>query len=677
MTTETATTPRAQPAPEARRRRHRIAWTAGVFGVLALIVAIIVAIWDWNWFRGPLANIAADRMHRPVTITGNLRVHLFSWQPSATVDGVHIGNPKWAGPGNLADIDRIALKIRLLPLFGGHLDMRLLEFDRPNFRLFRDADGRATWDFSDGKRPDEPLRLPPIRKFVIDGGHLDYRDLDRKLTFTGTVDARERLGEANRGFQMVGDGTLNEEPFHLNVTGGPLLNIDRNRPYPFDAEIRAGPTYVTAKGAVPKPFDLGQFYMDTTARGPDLSLLYGITGVPLPNTPPYDLHARLSRSGHLYRLDGLSGRVGSSDLQGWLTVLGRPGENPLLKADLRSKSLVLPDLGAMFGGAPKTGKVATPAQKAVARTMAAEQRIFPQATLNFERIRKLDADVSYKADHISKAPIDITAGSTRVKLTSGLLRAEPLTLDLPQGRINGWVELNGRGKDAVTDLDLRLSNARLEHMVTVSFQGKQPIAGPVAGRVKLHGVGDSVHDAIGDAYGRIVMVSPGGEIRQTLAELAGVDLTKGLGLLWKKDQSSVPIRCAVAAFDVKGGVASADHIVVDTEPVRIDGSGVINLDQETLGFRLQGHPKEFRLVRLAVPITLSGPILHPKPGVQKGPAIGQAVAGLALGAVLSPLAAILPFVDAGLAKDANCGAVMSEGKQQGAPVKSAQQVARR
>ncbi len=677
MTTDTATT-RAGDAepPQTERRRRRIAWTAGVFTVLALVVAVLVAIWDWNWFRGPLAQMASDRMHRPVTITGNLNVNLFSWQPSATVGGVHVGNPTWAGPGNLADIDRIAVQIRLIPLFAGHLDMRLLEFDRPQVKLYRDAGGRATWDFSDGAKPDEPLRLPPIRKFVIDGGQVNYRDDDRKLTFVGTVDAKERLGEQNRGFQMTGDGTLNAQPFKLQVTGGPLLNIDRERPYPFDAEVHAGQTYVTAKGAVPKPFDLATFYMNVTARGPDLSQLYGITGVPLPNTPPYDLRGRLSRSGHLYRIDGLGGRVGSSDLGGWLTVLGRPGSRPLLKADLHTKRLSFPDLGAFFGGAPKTGAVASPAQKAVAQKMVAEQRIFPDATLNFDRIRKLDADVTYKADAISKAPIDLTAASAHVKLNAGLLRAEPLSLDLPQGRISGWVQLDGRGKDAITDLDLRLSNARLEHFVTASFQGNQPFAGPLVGRLKLHGKGDSVHDAIGDAYGQALVVAPGGEIRQSLAELAGVDVIKGLGLLFAKDQRTTPIRCAVADFDVKGGVASAEHIVIDTGPVLMTGNGVINLDQETLGFRLQGRPKKFQLVRLLAPISVSGPILHPKPSVEKGQAIGQGAAALALGAVLSPLAMILPFVDPGLAKDANCSALLSEGKQQGAPVTKAQAAAR-
>jgi hypothetical protein len=44
---------------------------------------------------------------------------------------------------------------------------------------------------------------------------------------------------------------------------------------------------------------------------------------------------------------------------------------------------------------------------------------------------------------------------------------------------------------------------------------------------------------------------------------------------------------------------------------------------------------------------------------------------LALASVLTPLAVILPFVDPGLAKDANCVALIADGAAEGAPVKSA------
>jgi uncharacterized protein involved in outer membrane biogenesis len=664
LTTDTATKPQAQSTP----RRRGLVWTGGVFLALALVAAVLAAIWDWNWFRGPVAAIASARMHRQVSIDGNLRVHLWSWQPSATVDGVRIANPRWGSPGSMADIDRIAVQIRLIPLFTGHMDMRLLEFDRPRIRLYRDGQGRRTWDFSDGSKPDEPLRLPPIRKFVIDGGLLDYRDDERKLVFSGTVDAKERLGVVGKGFQMIGKGVLNAQPFALQLTGGPLLNIDRNKPYPFDADIRAGQTYVTAQGEVPKPFDLAQFHMNVTSRGPDLADLYGLTGVPLPNTPPYNLHGRLSRDVHLWKLDEITGKVGSSDLSGRLSV--RTGDKrPFLTADLNSRSLVFPDLGALFGGARKTGPVASPQQKAVAQAMQAQAKIFPDATLNFSRIRAMDADVSYRAASITGAPVSLRAGSVRVKVDAGLLRAEPLDLDLPQGHIQGFIQLNGRKDDAITDLDLRLVGARLESLFPVKFQGASPLVGPVVGRVRLHGTGDSVHDAMADADGEALVVTPGAEVRQSLAELAGVDLIKGLGLLFAKDQTSTPLRCGVLHFTGRNGVLSADRLIIDTAPVLIDGGGWVNLDTEMLSFTVRGHPKKFQLVRLLAPITLGGPMLSPKLSVQKGQAIAQGGIGLAL-AALSPVAILLPFIDAGLAKDANCAGLVAQGKAQGAPVKA-------
>ncbi|MGZ6016590.1 MAG: AsmA family protein [Phenylobacterium sp.] len=657
---------RAGPRPGAGRRAALI--TGAAFLGLPLLVAFIVAIWDWNWFRGPLARYASARMHREVTISGDLKVHPFSWTPTATVDGVHIANPAWAGKERMADIARIAVRIRLAPLFGGRLDLRRLEFDQPNVSLYRDSQGRATWDLSD-RTAGEPLRLPPIRNFIIDDGRLQVRDDVRKLTFVGTINAQEQLGAQNRGFELAGQGALNRQSFRLQVTGGPLLNIDRSRPYPFEAEIHSGATYVTAKGAVPKPFDLGHFSMAAAARGQDLAELYWLTGVALPNSPPYNLHARLTRDEHTYHLDGIGGRFGSSDLSGRIEVdSGRP--RTFLQANLATRNLYFPDLGAVFGGGPRHGPVASPAQKIEAAHLAAENRIFPDATLDTHRIRSIDADVTYKATSIRNAPINLTSASARVRLNDGMLRAEPLSLDLPQGRIAGYVQLNARKATPVTDLDLKLTGAKLEQLFPFKFQGGVPFAGGLVGRARLTGEGDSVHKTMAHADGRVVVVAPNGEIRQSIAELMGVDVIKGLGLLFGKDKQTTPIRCAVGAFDVKAGVLNTSQLVFDTEPVLVTGAGQINLDTEKLALRLQGHPKKFQLVRLVVPVDVEGAIRSPKIRLEKGPAIAQGGVAAALATVISPLAALLPFVDPGLAKDANCSAMVNDAAQKGAPVKT-------
>jgi hypothetical protein len=151
---------------------------------------------------------------------------------------------------------------------------------------------------------------------------------------------------------------------------------------------------------------------------------------------------------------------------------------------------------------------------------------------------------------------------------------------------------------------------------------------------------------------------------------------KGLGLLFAKDRTTTPIRCGVVHFTAKSGVLNADRLVIDTEPVLIDGVGTVNLDTEHLLFRVKGHPKRFQLVRLSAPIDLAGPMLSPKLRVEKSSAIAQGGAAVVLGALLTPLAALLPFVDPGLAKDANCASLLAAGKAQGAPVTTTQPASR-
>ena len=649
--------------------KKALGWTGVILAILAIAITILILIWDWNWFRGPVERAASSRLNRQVSIAGDLNVNLWSWQPSATVDGISIANPAWAGQGKMGTIERLAVRVRLIPLLWGKADIRVLAVDRPNFSLLADNKGRKNWDFSDGK-PKAPANFPPIQRFIVRDGQLKYLDTQRDIRFEGTINARETAGADNRGFELTGKGTINRAPFKAEVVGGPLLNIKRDKPYPFDVDLRAGQTYITARGAVPKPFDMGAFYMNATARGPDMAQLFPILGVALPNTPPYSLRGRISRDGLLWKVDNLSGRVGDSDLAGDVSV-DTAGKRPFLKANLSSQSLDWDDLGPLFGAPPKAGKGETlsPEQAAVAKTMATQQRIFPDATLDVSRIRAMDADVSYSARSIRDTPVQLNAASVRVKLTDGLLRADPLKLDLPRGAVSGHVSLDARKATPVTDLDLRLTNSRIETLIPFQFQGAPALTGSLVGRAKLTGTGDSVHKAFASADGQVMVVAPGGEIRKAFAELAGVNVIKGLGLLNKKDTTEV--RCAIANFETKGGIMTANNIVFDTGPVLIKGKGTVNLDTERMDFRFKGDDKKFRVARVLLPVTIKGPLMAPKLGVEPGSAIAQGGAAVGLGSLLSPFAAILPFIDPGLAKDANCSALLADATAKGAPVNSA------
>jgi len=156
-------------------------------------------------------------------------------------------------------------------------------------------------------------------------------------------------------------------------------------------------------------------------------------------------------------------------------------------------------------------------------------------------------------------------------------------------------------------------------------------------------------------------------VREAFAELTGINVTRGLGLLLSGDQDKIGIRCGVANFRARNGVLTAENIVVDTETMLITGGGRMNLGDETMDLRIEGEPKEARLVRLGAPITLQGRWRQPEIGVNAGDLVEEGGLAAALGSLIAPLAAILPFVDAGLAEDANCSALFAEARSAGAP----------
>jgi uncharacterized protein involved in outer membrane biogenesis len=602
----------------------------------------------------------------------HLDVHPWSFQPRVTIDDLTISNPDWAPKGDTASIPKLSVTMKLLPLFIGRLILPRVVVDQPEFALLRDDKGRATWEFGANAKEDvQPLKLPPIRNFLIRDGHVTIEDKTRDLHFTGTISSEENATEGRTAFELIGDGRLNRNPFSMNVTGGPLINIDRSKPYEFDMKVRAGATRVAAKGAIDHPFDLGGLTADVTFRGANLADLYYLTGIVLPHTPPYRFSAKFTRNDAIYTLNGINGTVGNSDLHGNLKIDVTSGR-PYLKGDLASRSVNFVDLGALFGGGPTGTKLQQAAAKAGIAPAEAQaetrqtQYFLPDVPLEVDRVRQMDAEVTYHADKVVSETFPLRRLDLTLKLDHGVLTLDPVAMALSQGEVSGSVGIDARKDVPAVDVDLRFRDINLQQFVPAT-NGQSPIEGVLEARAKLHGTGKSVHRAAGTADGTVTAVVPNGAVRKQFVELLGIDVDQALFLSGSDDQTNV--RCAVADFSAKDGTLSARRIVFDTESVNVNGNGTINLGDETLSMTVQGAPKSIRLVRVRAPITITGSLSKPSVGIKPAGAIAQAGAAVGLSVLLTPLAAILPFVDPGLAKDANCAGLVSEAKAKGAPVR--------
>ena len=709
-------------------------WIGIGVGVLIVAVILVIAFFPWNWLRGPVSRTLSADLHRQVSI-GALHGSVF-WHPRVQVSGLTISNPAWAGGGQMVSIQRLDLQLRFWPLLAGEIVLPKVMLLRPIVRLYRGADGRANWEFTANpqsakakKQANQPLRLPLVHRLFIESGQLSARDELRKITFEGTVVAGGESSAAsgapsptakavkNRamshganpsaakeqasrvaaatgtGFKLLGKGELNNKPFTLTVSGGPLVWAETHKPYPFDVQMVASDIHASARGVVPHPLDLAQLDVKLSLSGNDLADGYYLTGVALPNTPPYSISGRLRSMGTKYELSDVRGTLGGSDIQGLMSVQFNSAGRPNVSADLTSHELNLADLGPTFGGSAPTPKeevkehrsnghpTKAAAHHALSRGLshgitaksakkAVSRYLLPTARLQVDRLRGLNATLHYHADEVKAQTLPLRQVDLRLQAQDNVLRIDPFTFTLPQGEIVGSAVINARDPVPSEHLDIRLTRVQL-----AQFHAKgttqPPFEGTLVGRLKMRGRGDSMHAFASTADGTLSIVVPHGEIEQAFAEFAGIDVARGLGLLMKKKQKETAVRCGVADFAAHDGVAKVRQVVFDTTPVIITGLGDINLRDERIHLQLNGAPKKFRFAVLRTPIELKGTLRHPAAGVKGSKLLAQGAVATVLGAIGTPLAAVAAFVDPGLNQSADCRALLADAKSMGAPVRTA------
>jgi AsmA family protein len=640
--------------------------TGIVLAAMMVVVVVFFALIDWNTLRGPLARMASADLHRTVQID-HLSVHVWRRNPEATLDGLKIGNPSWAG-GDMMSIGRITVAIEPWRLLTGHLVLARLLIDQPQITLLRDDANRANWDFSaeqnkkkPPQKPGPPAQLPAIHLFTMNGGTLKVQDQIRKLTFDGSVSANEGSGHSAQAFELHGHGELNGKGFDLTFGGSSLLNVQLDRPYEYDAKIHAGSLQASAKGAIDKPFDLAHMSANIDLRGENLASLYYLTGLALPFTPPFHLSGDLQRDAMQFKLQKLQGTVGDSDLHGEIQV-DASGARPILTANLISHALDLADLAPSVGAGVPDDTSNAKADTEAPKTQASDQ-LLPTHQFDFDRLRSMDASVELKADSVKTQKVPIQQVDLKLVLKDGVLILDPADLTLPEGKFGGTIRVNAQNNPADTHIDVRLSNVKLSQFKSAKMT-QSPLDGDLLSRVQLEGHGNSVHDILSSANGQMVAVIPHGEMRQAFAELTGINAARALGLLLTGSKKEDGIRCAIAVFNVENGKAKAQPLVFDTDTVDVTGSGGFDFNTEDLDMRLKGQSKKFDPIHVRAPITIKGTLGKPSIGLDAKSLAAQGGVAAALGAIATPAAAIAAFIDPGFGKNQDCAALLSSAPAQ-------------
>ncbi|WP_318364759.1 AsmA family protein [Enterobacter sp.] len=674
----------------------------GTLVLLIVIAIIIIATFDWNRLKPTINEKVSTELNRPFAIRGDLGVvwerqkQETGWRswipwPHVHAEDVVLGNPPDIPAVTMVHLPRVEATLAPLALLTKTVYLPWIKFQQPDARLIRLSEKNNNWTFnlaSDDKPKDENAQPSSwsfqLDNILFDRGRIDIDDkvsradieilvdpLGKPLPFSEVTgsdkDKNAKVGDYV--FGLKAKGRYNGQPLTgSGKIGGMLALKSEGTPFPVQADFRSGNTRVAFVGTVSDPMKMGGVDLKLKFAGDSLGELYDLTGVLLPDTPPFETDGRLvakidAEKTSVYDYRNFNGRIGDSDIHGSLTyTTGKP--RPKLEGDLESRQLRLADLGPLIG--VDTGKGAEQSkrseEKKGEKTNQPAGKVLPYDRFETDKWDVMDADVRFKGrriEHGSSLPLSDL--STHIILKNADLRLQPLKFGMAGGTINSNIHLEGDKKPMQGRADIQARRLKLKELMP-DVELMQKTIGEMNGDAEFRGTGNSIAALLGTSNGNLKLLMNDGVISRNLMEILGLNVGNFIvGQIFGDDE--VRVNCAAANMDLVNGVARPSIFAFDTENAIINVTGTASMASEQLDLTINPESKGIRIVTLRSPLYVRGSFKDPQAGVKPGPLIARGAVAAALATLVTPAAALLALISPSEGQENQCSNILSQMKR--------------
>ncbi len=651
----------AKPRAERRPAWRRIAW----IGIPLLLLVLLVAFWNWDWFVPLVDARASAAIGRKVTIT-HLHVRL-GRVVRVTTEGVTVANPPdWAAEDPpFVSIKTLTVEADALAYIRGQgLVLPLIGLDGAHALVAETADGTANFRLSTGgSSSGGTTKIGDLR---ISDSDVRVQIPKLKADFNAQIETQDTGPDAK--IVVDAKGTYSAQPITAKLVGGALLSLrDSNHPWPVELNVANGPTKVALQGTLLDPVAFKGADLRLRFSGPDMALLEPLVGFPIPKTPAYQIAGKLDLDGFdKITFNDFQGRLGNSDIAG--TIEERPGaveskgkSKPDVTMDLRSKRVDLTDLSGFIGGAPGRTATTTPHQREDAPKANANTKLLPDTPISIPRLDWADIHLRYRGAHIEGRNMPLDDVVVALEVVGGRITLHPISFGIGKGHLAANVDLTPvSGKNVRAKVDLRLQNLDVARMMaaTHTFEG----AGSVSGIGALDATGNSLASLLGNGNGEVKMAMAGGDLSAVLIDLTGLHfgnaLLSALGV-----PNKTQVQCFIGDLGLERGVLDFKAMTLQTGEGITNVGGNLDLSKETIDLALKTDARHFSIGSLPTRINIGGTFKDPsiRPGAEVAARAGAAAG---LGVLFVPLA-ILPTIQFGTseADDERCGQLLQQARE--------------
>ncbi|NDJ55872.1 AsmA family protein [Enterobacteriaceae bacterium 4M9] len=679
------------------RTGKAISWVTGILLLLIVGVVIFIATFDWNRVKPIINEKVSAELNRPFEIRGNLAVawarnpQETGWKrwvpwPNVRAENIWLGNPKDIPGDTMVQLPRVEATLSPPALLGKTVWLPWVKLVKPDVRLVRVSEKRDNWTFTLGDGKDNKQDKTPsdwsfrLDNILFDQGRIAIDDSVSKAVMEIFVDPLGKplpfsqvTGSGEKGAAKVGDYVFGlkvkgrykgQDLSGTGKIGGMLALKDADTPFPVQADVRSGSTRVALSGTITRPTELGGADLRLRFAGDSLGDLYALTGVLLPDTPPFETDGRLvaelnGKNGSVFRYRNFNGRIGDSDIHGSMVYTqGKP--RPKLEGDLVSRQLRLADLGPLIG--VDSGKKSSSRETKKTNANQPLGKVLPYDRFETDKWDVMDADVRFKGQRIEHgSSLPLSNLDTHLILRNGDLRLTPLRFGMAGGTIDSQIRLEGDKKPMQGRAEISARRLQLKQLMP-NVQSMQKTLGEFNGDADIRGTGNSVAALLGSGNGNLKLLMNDGLISRNLMEILGLNVGNFIvGQIFGDDE--VRVNCAAANLDLTNGVARPRIFAFDTENAIINVTGTTSFASEQLDLTIDPESKGIRIITLRSPLYVRGTFKTPSYGVKPGPLIARGAVAAALATLVTPAAALLALISPSEGDANQCSTILSQMKR--------------
>ena len=365
---------------------------------------------------------------------------------------------------------------------------------------------------------------------------------------------------------------------------------------------REGTLEVDFSGSIDDLLEHDEIELDTKIEVKHLAIVGSLFGVELPPIGPVSFSGHLTSDDDRVTAQGRT-RLDDTAFVGELSGSFAAESRRKLQVRIRSEHIRLEDVGIE----PRSDR---PEKENVEGAGAGNWWSGNAPLPFFQELRALDADIALQADRVTgRSGFELKHQRLEIQLDDGNLVISADGVDHQMGTVR--VEARVGARTAVPSLALK---ARVDNVdiATLAAQLKEDTesAGFLDALLDLESRGSTPAEIRSNLAGSSRLVLKEAALatqygRAFVKNVARVSLPSLIS------HRSPQFGCIVADFQIADGVATVDHLYLDSKKVHVVGSGVIDIGSDTFDLTLQPKAKQPGLLNIAAIVDVTGPLAAP------------------------------------------------------------------